>query len=632
MTLSVRVFRGISSFILATTFALVLTNLLTNKTSLDFALVALLSILFFLSRNLLRGITFFSISFAVASFMVSSNSIQGLFTGFIAHRILILIAIVWLLLLVVDEILDSHSMKSSSRPLLDFYIVLITLPLSAYWSRGSEVSALRYLASSGEDNGAWLQGLSAGISEGAPIYSPASYFGGGTTLSTFHAMAQSIFSGLSQAQVTNLDNVLILQREYGLLSLLIVAIAFGISYLKLHYVNEFSRLFGAGVIALISYASVAAVMTSGHLSALVTIWLVFALFALATEARVDNKSLNLIFLTICGIFLILSASRSWYPFMPVGAIAIIGLLARIATNLYKESSKERELDRNKKILLLASGAALLTGLAIMSFKVLQPYVIGSWGELLKNLGYGGGSYSASALILGIVIVIVAINAIDPSIRNFKITNIEILFLSLTLLYLLAVTLLSLISPPNRTLMYSAIKLQLVFVVIAIPYVVRWLYKKLNNSDSKFSLVFISGAMLTLFVFEVSLGQFVNYPLKMNRESIIWATGVTKALKNDPNARIVCLNPNTDGRDYQAYVCSRMSSGITGGFSEPDSLWQAKHLGSISNERFRDEIPEDFYDNLTIVSFDPEKRLSDDPARQDWMQHIPWKQVNVVGAD
>jgi hypothetical protein len=179
-------------------------------------------------------------------------------------------------------------------------------------------------------------------------------------------------------------------------------------------------------------------------------------------------------------------------------------------------------------------------------------------------------------------------------------------------------------------MYSAIKLQLVFVVLALPFVVRWIYQKLNNSKSNFSLVFISSALLTLFVFEVSLGQFVNYPLKMKRDNVVWASGVVKALKADENARIVCLNPNTDGQDYAAYVCSRMSSGITGGFSEPDSIWQAKHLGSISNERFRDEIPQSFYDDLTIVSFDPDRRLSDDPARQDWMQYIPWQRVNVVG--
>jgi hypothetical protein len=362
----------------------------------------------------------------------------------------------------------------------------------------------------------------------------------------------------------------------------------------------------------------------------VTIWLIFALFAIATESKDASNQLLATYLTICGVFLILAASRSWYPLMPVGAIVIIGLLVRTVVNLYADAAKHNFSSKYVKILAASLVSIMLLLLAATSFNVLRPYIIGSWEELLKNIGYGGGSYSASALLLGIVIIVVAINAIDLNARNFQIANIEILFLTLTLLYLMVVTLLSQVSPPNRTIMYSAIKLQLVFVVLALPFVVRWIYQKLNNSKSNFSLVFISSALLTLFVFEVSLGQFVNYPIKMKRDNVVWATGVVKALKADENTRIVCLNPNTDGQDYAAYVCSRMSSGITGGFSEPDSIWQAKHLGSISNERFRDEIPQSFYDDLTIVSFDAERRLSDDPARQDWMQYIPWQRVNVVG--
>jgi hypothetical protein len=167
--------------------------------------------------------------------------------------------------------------------------MLASLPaliISFYWARGSNVSALQFLSTTGEDNAAWLEGLASGIKDGSgPIVSPGLAFGGGEHLIVPQAVLQFLFDLSATMQLV--DNAKLLKIEYGILAILFVALSNFATLLLMKSLSSVKLISLIAVQSVFSYALISSLISSGHLTAVIST--VYLSSALALAATLNNS-------------------------------------------------------------------------------------------------------------------------------------------------------------------------------------------------------------------------------------------------------------------------------------------------------------------------------------------------------
>ena len=528
---------------------------------------------------------------------------------------------------------EQRSITATSASYLSIVAAVPSLLISAYWARGTNVSALQFLATTGEDNAAWLEGLASGIKDGSgPIVSPGLAFGGGEHLIVPQAILQVLFDFSKSMQLV--DNARLLKIEYGILTILFVALT---NFMTLALMKSLSATKLVSLItvqSVFSYALISSLISSGHLTAVIsTIYLsaAIALSIVYLDSDLNKKSKVLLSLIVAA--LIYSAGKVWYPLAPATnfilvAFAISSLAIRfrwrqIYTNCLESSSAST-------LIKLASYCALfLTGaLALYAVITMELVTIAKIKAATAPLGLLGATASASAILL--IIALLGATWLLRE-RNY-LNNFSKLIVTTLMGYFVVIVLISLIATPGFTIRYAATKLAVVLCALFVPYFLIFVYSHSSRVNNLQALV-VSFGLVAVFIFDGSLGQFVNFPLKVDKSvNKTWSAAVVSVGSLQKTPSVVCLNSDDKVRSYEAYLCTRMSIGLFGNYGTYNfahSTWSGALLGGGEKDFIKD-IESDFFNGLTVIAFDGSKISNGDPIQDMWLEEVPWSKVNLIG--
>ncbi len=508
-----------------------------------------------------------------------------------------------------------------------------SLLISAYWARGTNVSALQFLATTGEDNAAWLEGLASGIKNGSgPIVSPGLAFGGGEHLIVPQAILQVLFDFSKSMQLV--DNARLLKIEYGILAILFVALTNFMTLAMMKSLSATKLVSLITVQSVFSYALISSLISSGHLTAVIsTIYLsaAIALSIVYLDSDLNEKSKVLLSFIVAA--LIYSAGKVWYPLAPATnfilvAFAISSLAIRfrwrqIYANCLESSSASTLIKSASYFALFLTGA-----LALYAVIAMELVTIAKIKAATAPLGLLGATASASAVLLIIALLGATWLLRD---RNYS-NNFSKLIVTTLMGYFVIIVLISLIAAPGFTIRYAATKLAVVLCALFVPYFLIFVYSHSSRVNNLQALV-VSFGLVAAFIFDGSLGQFVNFPLKVDKSvNNVWSAAVVSVGSLQKTPSVVCLNSDDKVRSYEAYLCTRMSIGLFGNYGSYNfahSTWSGALLGGGEKDLIKD-IENDFFNDLTVIAFDGSKISNGDPIQDMWLEEVPWSKVNVIG--
>ena len=482
--------------------------------------------------------------------------------------------------------------------------------LAAYWIQGGPGSALKLLAATGEDNAAWLQGLANSTKATETVLTSGSSFGADYLTGLFHVLFR-----VSAGTDGLFENAKILQVEYGFLFMISTFVAIAISMRQNFGSSRINQVPVAITSCVVTYASVAAIAAYGHLPLLLS----SVLFVLAVYLGLGvHKSRSSFVSPIHISLLVLGAGYIWYPLRPISFF----IVATIAIQIYVV--RQNEINSRiswQKILIMALLVVPVIYFVLQNLRALSQ----SLENLLSMIGRPGGTYSASMLITTICAAF-AIYLIS----NQKIDDDQFIFryiLGITLGYLALISILSLVSPPSFIITYAALKLQLFFVTVTIPFLIPFLFN-LSSFLKRFTVRLLLGFTVVIFViYDGSIGNFVNYPLKVNRAPHIWSQSVSEAIQENPSKTVICVNNSADPNlNYEAYLCSRLALGLVGNTNNSHNFLGGANLGLNTFEQVS-TIPNEEYRNLIIIAVQPRSLMGKDPEKY-WWGAIPWSEVEV----
>lgn len=483
--------------------------------------------------------------------------------------------------------------------------------LAAYWIQGGPGSALKLLAATGEDNAAWLQGLANSTKATETVLTSGSSFGADYLTGLFHVLFR-----VSAGADGLFENAKILQVEYGFLFIISTFVAIAISMRRNFGSSRINQVPVAITSCVVTYASVAAIAAYGHLPLLLS----SVLFVLAVYLGLGvHKSRSSLVSPIHISLLVLGAGYIWYPLRPISFF----IVAMIAIQIYIGRRKEINARISwQKILIVALLVVPVIYFALQNLRALSQ----SLENLLSMIGRPGGTYSASMLIMTIcaafAIYLISYHKFDDDQFTFK------YILGITLGYLALISILSLVAPPSFIITYAALKLQLFFVTATIPFLIPFLFN-MSSFLKPFMVRVLVGFTLVLFViFDGSIGNFVNYPLKVNRAPHIWSQSVFEAIQENPNNAVICVNNSSDPNlNYEAYLCSRIALGLTGNMTQTHYVIAAANLGNISKEQIIG-LPQEDFEELTIVAVSKPAPFESSGQAISWWQLLPWDVVEI----
>lgn len=548
----------------------------------------------------------------------------------------LVISLYFLILIFLRKLINLNEQRSITATSASYLSTIAAVPsllISAYWARGTNVTALQFLATTGEDNAAWLEGLASGIKDGSgPIVSPGLAFGGGEHLIVPQAILQVLFDFSKSMQLV--DNARLLKIEYGILAILFVALTNFMTLALMKSLNATKLVSLITVQSVFSYALISSLISSGHLTAVIsTIYLsaAIALSIVYLDSNLNKKSKVLLSLIVAA--LIYSAGKVWYPLAPATNLMILGFVFYVLSKqfhwnqrltIFKDLSRGSLLLRSTIFFVLI----LLGAIAFYAVNDLGLVTLDMIKATTAPLGLLGATASASALVL-ITALLGATWLLKDGNRSIDLST----FIVATLMgYFAIIVFASLIVSPGFTIRYAATKFAVVLCVLFVPYFLLFVYSQslpLNNLQS----LVMSFGLIAIFVFDGTLGQFVNFPLKVDKSvNKTWSAAVVSVGSSQDTPSVVCLNSDVKIRSYEAYLCTRMSIGLFGNYgmyNYAHSTWSGALLGGGEKDFIKD-IEDDFYNNLTVIAFDGSKVSNGDPIQDIWIKEVPWSKVNIVG--
>jgi len=153
--------------------------------------------------------------------------------------------------------------------------------------------------------------------------------------------------------------------------------------------------------------------------------------------------------------------------------------------------------------------------------------------------------------------------------------------------------------------YGAWKYLYVATSVAVPLAILIFAKYVAEKVSSRSLFFMPlFTVLLIALFPPPFGN-LQWAEKAVPSAEGWVSVVVRELKSAPQRPITCFNSikDDDTLRYTAYLCSRMSFGL-GGFDEGrHRVWTAANYCSVPPEQMKEEWPEQYQRNLSVVLFD-----------------------------
>jgi hypothetical protein len=515
----------------------------------------------------------------------------------------------------------------------------------------SKQSLVQIFSAGGEDSAAWLYQMSSGFRDGGGYFlSPLGSLSSGIFGGVFMTLIKTFFNSTNEEFLGVYGTPQTLQSTYFL-------IAFINGLLSLKIFNEIAkgqqkslRFTGMLLSALLSYLFSFALIMSGHLSALLIVMLVMAIFvALATQA--DSTGVLIGGFLVGQLVYVLV--ETWYVFGLV-SLTFVAMVLSIMALKFRSNVQFRGIQFSKSLALKIFACVLAVLLFVITTKSLVISAL-DFDYVKRLFALGGGTYTVVPLLGIIVFGLVFKNLIDSC--KFSENSLStVAMLRAFLLSVVAVTfgifLFSHVIPPYVP-QYGPLKFMSITFIALIPIATAEFFKLF----SKFNLR-SNGALLVALLFLMPFifsGHPLNYVEAAVKEDEIvttgWQSTLMNEVKQDPDRTVVCLDTGTGEWQYISYVCTRAARGIQGKNDGASGLWQHGSLCAYADRfewDFADwEWNEDFFSNLTVIVSNSDSLTNgiecqapgwknfpsvDPNYTHGWLTYVRWDLVRVISMD
>ncbi len=600
--------------------------------------IVFLSLLFCISGSVSRGIV-------VLFLAISAASVLGTFQNFWGYRLdtplpLFCIAISFVLIISIFNYrlpktnnIESFAMEAS---------LAVLLTVTAFFLR--QISHLEntklFAMLLPEDNAAWVHASSGFLRFNASAAHVSDLeYGSRAFLSNF----LSFFSvplrlssnenavGLTLVNVTNSYVFLIMSSV--ILSSVVCYSFFG-ARKQTSSAPKMLTAFSFSFVGLITTMGLSkAIFSSGHLSLVCSVFVIWACFATFRiydphiESHDQNRKIQVILMFLVSTF---ALGTVWFPLIPAAvAIHVVCLFFL----LFKKTAVESNFLLMRKMTYSFIYAIILVS-AFHAMKVPRGYSV---SYLINTTS--GGTYVPTAIALSLAIVgfVFVFNQGSVSLLN-------LFFLASIPLVLLAYWVFTMSTNPNGP-GYSVEKFSLLTAFIGLPLFLAFCLKFTSEQNTGSFAHFVSPLLLTAALLNISWGMN-SFPRKALLDQTNWGINYLPTLidasSSNRDAQILCLGPQ--GQDAMAaYSCSRFASAFQFrefGTNNLARRWRSQLLGGNLDPA---NIPEDqdflvpqtvrrFIDNggSVVVLLTPGPFWQIEASNNaEWMRLLPWSDITVI---
>jgi hypothetical protein len=561
------------------------------------------------------GIVVFGLSRLTPSFNLSELSI-------LASLVVIVVALYTLLL------------RDTSVSLAARHLALPSFLLTAaFWSFRtiSPDRALARLAGDyAEDNGAWLLALSRSVRGEETVLNLASNTSGGPSTGWGLTITRMLSRHIGSSSLEGLEfNGTILLRAYLLIGVL--------ACLVLCVVTVRLARDATGVLVFIVPVLTTAVFLPfllslvkvGHFSALVA---VLALASALDFATTETKGRTArVASSVVVVLMLVAAGQAWYP---LTGVAVLYAALKILSAAFQWWKKP---DRVGRPWLLGTVVVLITITGIAAIRELFPTYFANITDvnyLLDNLRMVGG-YAPVNSLLAVSAFVGCLVLVSTRWAKYQ----DFTYLILSLLGPLTVLLVISYAMKPNTPQYGALKYMFILASLLVPLATTSLVAEFAHLIPARLLPLTGLALVSAVMMFAPPANELTWLSKPGTRENEWSRAVIQEVRR--GGTVVCLNSTQGdtGRDYEAYLCTRIASSLAGTDTYETRTWTAANICQIPLEQARAAFSDDFQKQLSVVLFDGRRSTSgagcqspNGPIVGGWTSVIDWTSTRTVSPD
>lgn len=496
----------------------------------------------------------------------------------------------------------------------------------------TSVNAFGALVRGGEDNAAWLLALSRSVVDGKTQLSSGSGTSGGPGTGTVINLVRQSMSVIGESPLfSSADNALVLVRAYVVLAVLLACGWLVVSIVASSSRDPLSRALFAVLASMTSYIFVMGLASVGHFSAVVAVF--FLSIAMFMYLAIDGSLKQGMWLKRVSILLALvAAGQSWFPMTGLALLYVFALVLVALVPLMKQRPTQKVIR-----ILIAVGIALILFGYFSYTRLFASFLQNAFSldYIISNLTIPGGYSTANPwlVVLGFIAVTWWGFSKTHSDKDMGHWILPLLFVVPTVLLFVWSYFLAPFVPQ-----YGAWKYLYIATSVTVPLTVVILQNLLpNRTPIRFVRVLPVLVLFALTMFSPPWNS-IQWAEGVKGTDAPWVAGVVKALQVSPERPAACVNTvlNDESRNYEAYLCSRMSFGL-GGFDEyVHRTWTAANICQIPPPQARAAFSREFQQDLSVLLFDGTRTSSfascQAPEKGEpngWLSSINWDVVRKL---
>jgi hypothetical protein len=504
---------------------------------------------------------------------------------------------------------------------------------AAFWSFRtiSPDRALARLAGDyAEDNGAWLLALSRSIRGEETVLNLASNTSGGPSTGWGLTITRMLSRHIGSSSLEGLEfNGTILLRAYLLIGVL--------ACLVLCVVTVRLARDATGVLVFIVPVLTTAVFLPfllslvkvGHFSALVA---VLALASALDFATTETKGRTArVASSVVVVLMLVAAGQAWYP---LTGVAVLYAALKILSAAFQWWKKP---DRVGRPWLLGTVVVLITITGIAAIRELFPTYFANITDvnyLLDNLRMVGG-YAPVNSLLAVSAFVGCLVLVSTRWAKYQ----DFTYLILSLLGPLTVLLVISYAMKPNTPQYGALKYMFILASLLVPLATTSLVAEFAHLIPARLLPLTGLALVSAVMMFAPPANELTWLSKPGTRENEWSRAVIQEVRR--GGTVVCLNSTQGdtGRDYEAYLCTRIASALAGTDTYETRTWTAANICQIPLEQAREAFSDDFQKQLSVVLFDGRRSTSgagcqspNGPLVGGWTSVIDWTSTRTVSPD
>jgi hypothetical protein len=598
-----------------------------NNENLNLQVFLLLFVFGYVVNNLFLALIVIGISFATVATLIKVPLVSTLIYSQ-GNDLFLAVFILSLIFTTIGLIkLNLDSQLNSSKILFTSISLILLLVVNHFFNSITSLTkpqALRYLVYTGEDNGAWINFLSSGFTEENKF----AFFDMNRFATDIRPQTQAlllIFRKLSlfgQANLSVTDSVLILQRLYFVIIFMAVLVA-SLGVAKVLTGKSFSPIsvFAfSSLTGLATYFSLSSFAMVGHLTPIITIWLV--LVGIFTALNIDQFSEKTTFSKIISatffVIIFAGASEAWWPIKPALYMIIGFYISKEIFKIGKTKFSRANLYKGSALIVLLLGLISITQSPISkNLEYRLATLSGTIAELKTNIHMSGGTLAPGYIhFLAIMIALPFFwQTSNPKFALINNAKLKAVLLGLIGYYLMIV-MFSLSTSPY-SIDYAAQKLGLVVITILLPLEILVFALLIGGnpiSASKSLALFSSGLIFIVYAgsptssLTVEWNQ-ISFPFAVidrikSEDTLVWEGALINQIDQNLTKTNLCFNRFIIGDSREVFICSKFASGLQGSFYDSFArYWMKVNLNSTSDKEFLEILPSDFSKKYKILFID-----------------------------